>query len=57
MPELNYGQMFYELQRAVEGKTKAYLIPHGGGTVHDPELICRKIMEAAKAQPEKEPRR
>jgi 2-oxoglutarate ferredoxin oxidoreductase subunit alpha len=48
MPELNYGQMFFELQRAVEGKVKSYLIPHGGGTVHDPEVICRKIVEAAK---------
>jgi len=55
MPELNYGQMFYELQRAVEGKAKTYLIPHGGGTVHDPEVICRKIVEAAKEQPAKEP--
>lgn len=47
MPELNYGQMFYELQRIVEGRTASYLVPHGGGTVHDPEVISRKILEAA----------
>jgi 2-oxoglutarate ferredoxin oxidoreductase subunit alpha len=48
MPELNYGQMFLELQRAVEGKAPSYLIPHGGGTVHNPEVIYRQIKEAAK---------
>ena len=48
MPELNYGQMFFEMQRSMEGKAKAYLVPHGGGTVHDPEVIYRKILEAAQ---------
>ena len=57
MPELNYGQMFFELQRIVAGKAKTYLIPHGGGTVHDPEVICQKIMEAAGKQSAKEPKR
>jgi 2-oxoglutarate ferredoxin oxidoreductase subunit alpha len=47
MPELNYGQMFYELQRVIEGKAKSYLVPHGGGTVHDPAVIYGKIKEAA----------
>jgi 2-oxoglutarate/2-oxoacid ferredoxin oxidoreductase subunit alpha len=47
MPELNYGQVFYEMQRVIEGKAKSYLIPHGGGTVHDPQVIYRKILEAA----------
>jgi 2-oxoglutarate/2-oxoacid ferredoxin oxidoreductase subunit alpha len=48
MPELNYGQMFFELQRAIEGKAKSYLVPHGGGTVHDPEVICKQVLEAAR---------
>jgi 2-oxoglutarate/2-oxoacid ferredoxin oxidoreductase subunit alpha len=48
MPELNYGQMFIVLQRVIEGKAKSYLIPHGGGTVHDPEVIYRQIVEAAR---------
>lgn len=48
MPELNYGQMFFEMQRAIEGRAAAHLIPHGGGTVHDPEVIYQKIVEAAK---------
>jgi len=48
MPELNYGQMFLELERVVEGRTRSYLVPHGGGTVHDPEVIFRKIKEAVQ---------
>ncbi len=48
MPELNYGQMFFEMERAVHGKAKCYLVAHGGGTVHDPEVIYRKIKEAAR---------
>jgi 2-oxoglutarate ferredoxin oxidoreductase subunit alpha len=47
MAELNYGQMFFEMQRVIEGKAKSYLLPHGGGTVHEPEVIYRKIREAA----------
>ena len=48
LPELNYGQVFLELQRVVAGKTKSYLVPHGGGTVHQPEVIYQQIKEAAK---------
>ncbi len=47
MPELNYGQMFLELRSAIEGRAASYLVPHGGGTVHEPEVICRKIRDAA----------
>jgi 2-oxoglutarate ferredoxin oxidoreductase subunit alpha len=48
LPELNYGQIFLELQRVVGGKTETHLVPHGGGTVHRPEVICDQIKEAAK---------
>ena len=48
LPELNYGQVFLELQRVVEGRSRSYLIPHGGGTVHDPEVIFQKIKEAVQ---------
>jgi 2-oxoglutarate ferredoxin oxidoreductase subunit alpha len=53
MPELNYGQMYLELQRVVEGRSPTYLVPHGGGTVHDPEVICNKIMEAVESRGQK----
>ncbi|MBP1624901.1 MAG: pyruvate flavodoxin/ferredoxin oxidoreductase domain protein, partial [Acidobacteria bacterium] len=54
MPELNYGQMFFEMRSAIEGKATSYLVPHGGGTVHDPETIYRKIKEAADKMHAKE---
>jgi len=46
--EMNYGQMFYEVERCVAGKTKVTLIPHGGGWVHNPEDIYKAIKEAVK---------
>ena len=50
LPELNYGQVYLELQRVVEGRSPTHLVPHGGGTVHDPEVIYRKIMEAVRSR-------
>jgi len=46
--EMNYGQMYYEVERCVAGKTNTLLVPHGGGWVHDPEDIYKAIKEAAK---------
>ncbi|MDR1727368.1 MAG: 2-oxoacid:acceptor oxidoreductase subunit alpha [Acidobacteriota bacterium] len=48
MPELNLGQMYFEMQRCVEGRAATYLLPHAGGSVHDPELIYQKIAYAAR---------
>jgi 2-oxoglutarate ferredoxin oxidoreductase subunit alpha len=48
LPELNFGQMFFELQRVIEGKAACYPVAHAGGTVHDPEAIYRRIMYAAR---------
>jgi len=47
MPELNMGQMVMELERAVTSGTKVVSIPHAGGSVHEPEAILKKIIEAA----------
>ena len=46
--EMNYGQMFYEVERCAAGNCPTILVPHGGGWVHDPEDIYRAIKEAAK---------
>jgi len=46
--EMNYGQMFYEVERCVAGDCKTILVPHGGGWVHDPEDIYKAIKEAVK---------
>jgi 2-oxoglutarate ferredoxin oxidoreductase subunit alpha len=46
--EMNYGQLYYEVERCACGKAKTILVPHGGGWVHDPEDIYKAIKEAAK---------
>ena len=48
VPELNMGQMAREVQRAAEGKAKTILVPHAGGSVHNPEDILAVIQEAVR---------
>lgn len=46
--EMNYGQMVYEVERCAAERARALLVPHGGGTVHEPEEILEAIREAAR---------
>jgi 2-oxoglutarate ferredoxin oxidoreductase subunit alpha len=46
MPELNMGQVVLELERVLAGSAKVVSIPHAGGSVHEPEAILKKIIEA-----------
>jgi 2-oxoglutarate ferredoxin oxidoreductase subunit alpha len=48
VPELNLGQMVYEVERAAAGKAKVVSVPHAGGTVHNPNTILKAIVEAAQ---------
>ncbi len=48
VPELNMGQMVLEVERAACGKAPVISVPHAGGTVHEPEVILEKIVEAAR---------
>ena len=48
VPELNLGQMVREVQLAATGTAQVISVPHAGGTVHNPEKILEKIMEAAR---------
>ena len=48
MVEMNYGQVFLEMDRVAAGKCQTSLIGHAGGTVHNPEDIYHAIREAAK---------
>ncbi len=48
VPEINYGQMVFEVQRCAEGRAACVLVPHGGGGVHEPEAIVEAIAGAAK---------
>ena len=48
VPELNYGQIYYEVERCAAGQAKTILVPHGGGWVHDPEDIYQAIKGGLK---------
>ncbi|MDZ7261342.1 MAG: 2-oxoacid:acceptor oxidoreductase subunit alpha, partial [candidate division KSB1 bacterium] len=48
VPEINYGQIVLEVERCAAGKAKTFLVPHGGGWVHDPEDIYQVIEEAVR---------
>jgi 2-oxoglutarate ferredoxin oxidoreductase subunit alpha len=48
VPELNYGQIYYEVERCACGNAKTALVPHAGGGVHNPEDIYIKIREVVK---------
>ena len=48
VPEINLGQMVLEVERCAAGKVPAIHVPHAGGGVHDPEKICKAIVEAAR---------
>ncbi|MFC1725301.1 2-oxoacid:acceptor oxidoreductase subunit alpha [candidate division KSB1 bacterium] len=48
VPEINYGQVVYEVERCAHGKANVVLVPHGGAGVHHPEDIFNAIVTAAK---------
>jgi len=45
VPEMNYGQMVREVERCVAGRAPTVLLPHAGGTVHQPEAILDVILQ------------
>jgi 2-oxoglutarate ferredoxin oxidoreductase subunit alpha len=47
VPELNLGQMVFEVERAAAGQAKVIPVSHAGGTVHNPGTILNAIVEAA----------
>jgi 2-oxoglutarate ferredoxin oxidoreductase subunit alpha len=48
VPELNMGQMVREVERSVAGRAKVVSVPHAGGSVHQPEVILKAILEAVR---------
>jgi 2-oxoglutarate ferredoxin oxidoreductase subunit alpha len=48
VPEINYGQMVLEVERVSSGKTKVISLPHGGGTVHNPNDIYNAIINSIR---------
>jgi 2-oxoglutarate ferredoxin oxidoreductase subunit alpha len=50
VPEINYGQVVYEVDRCAHGRSNVVLVPHGGAGVHNPDDICDAIEFALKQQ-------
>ena len=48
VPEINYGQLVYEVERCAAGQTQVIGVPHCGGWVHNPDDIFKVIKEASK---------
>lgn len=48
VPELNYGQIVLEVERCAAGKADVSLVPHCGGSVHDPKDIYKAIINSVK---------
>jgi 2-oxoglutarate ferredoxin oxidoreductase subunit alpha len=48
VPEINYGQIALEVERCAGEKAETILVPHMGGTVHDPESILSAIRQVVK---------
>ncbi len=48
VPEINYGQIAFEVERCSHGEANVILVPHGGAGVHNPDDICDAIEYAAK---------
>jgi 2-oxoglutarate ferredoxin oxidoreductase subunit alpha len=48
MVEMNFGQLYWEMERCAAGKCPTYLVGHAGGTVHKPDDIYKTIKEAVK---------
>jgi len=48
VPELNCGQVALEVERCAGGKADTILVPHMGGSVHDPDTIMDAIKQVVK---------
>ncbi|MCK4352335.1 2-oxoacid:acceptor oxidoreductase subunit alpha [candidate division WOR-3 bacterium] len=48
VPEINYGQIVFEVERCSHGNANVILVPHGGGSVHNPDDILGAIKQVAR---------
>jgi 2-oxoglutarate ferredoxin oxidoreductase subunit alpha len=48
VPEVNFGQMAYEVDRCSRGRARTVLMPLLGGEIHTPEVILERIREEAR---------
>ena len=50
VPEINYGQVVFDVARCCHGNANVVLVPHGGAGVHIPDDICDAIVSVAKEE-------
>jgi 2-oxoglutarate ferredoxin oxidoreductase subunit alpha len=50
VPEINYGQVVFDVARCTHGKANVVLVPHGGAGVHNPQDIADAIEYAIKQE-------
>jgi 2-oxoglutarate ferredoxin oxidoreductase subunit alpha len=48
VPEINAGQLVFEVERCAADRAKTVFVPHMGGSVHAPESILKAIREAVR---------
>lgn len=48
VPEINHGQVSLEVERTAGDRARTILVPHMGGTVHDPATILEAIRQAVR---------
>jgi 2-oxoglutarate ferredoxin oxidoreductase subunit alpha len=48
VPEINFGQVVLEVERCAGGKARVELVPHAGGTVHNPKDIYNMIKHSVR---------
>jgi len=48
VPEINFGQIVLEVERCAAGQAATVSVPHPGGAVHDPAVICEAIVGAVR---------
>lgn len=49
VPEINYGQIYLQVKREIEGRSNISLIPHMGGALFAPSEILEKIEEVDRS--------
>ncbi|UCG31215.1 MAG: 2-oxoacid:acceptor oxidoreductase subunit alpha [candidate division WOR-3 bacterium] len=50
VPEINYGQVVYDVARCAHGHASVVLVPHGGAGVHNPDDVADAIEFAVKQE-------
>ena len=50
VPEINLGQMVREVERVAVDRCRVALVPHAGGSLHDPEEILAAVVDVLEGR-------